>query len=89
MVGGSGVTCAVSQTLTSLVGCAIGTTIPESLRGAHGASAITSVDALRLKTPAEDPATSALRLPVFMGLMSVCSVSLVWPHSNCLIRVQS
>lgn len=46
---------------------AIGTSIPESLRGAHGASAITTVDALRLKTPSEDPANVCAALASLYG----------------------
>lgn len=53
--------------LNPLSAVSIGPIIPESLRGAPGASAITSVDEIRIKSPCENPAVVAKALTSFYG----------------------
>ncbi len=48
--------------LTPLSAVSIGPIIPESLRGAPGASAISSIDEIRIKAPCENPAIVAKAL---------------------------
>lgn len=57
----------VTRDVTPLVAVAMGTVIPESLRGAPSVSAITSVDEVQLKTPSGDPQAVARALGSLYG----------------------
>lgn len=53
--------------MTPLSAIAIGATIPESLRGAPSASAMTSLDEVRIKTPSDDPRSVSRALAAMYG----------------------
>ncbi len=53
--------------LTPLSAVSIGPILPESLRGAPGASAISSIDEIRIKAPCENPAVVAKALTDLYG----------------------
>lgn len=53
--------------LTPLSAVSIGPFLPESLRGAPGASAIYSIDEIRIKAPSENPAIAAKALTDLYG----------------------
>lgn len=53
--------------LTPLSAVSIGAMLPESLRGAPGASAISTIDDIRIKAPCENPAVVANTLAALYG----------------------
>ena len=53
--------------LTPLSAVSIGPMLPESLRGAPGASAISTIDDIRIKAPCENPAVVAQALTALYG----------------------
>lgn len=55
------------NSLTPLSAVSIGLMLPESLRGAPGASAITTIDDIRIKAPCENPAVVVQALAALYG----------------------